>query len=68
MLLVPVSENLRLFKYSTLVLEAMSLFLFGIAWLIKGRALGDDGKIGEKLYRERNAEDSEKSAERDILK
>lgn len=61
MLLVPVSENLRLFNYSTLVLEALSLFLFGTAWLIKGRALGDEGKIGEKLYRERNVENSEKS-------
>lgn len=60
MLLVPVSENLRLFPNSTLVLEALSLFLFGTAWLIKGRALGDEGKIGEKLYREHNEEDSEK--------
>ncbi len=66
MILVPVSENLRLFKYSTLVLEALSLFLFGTAWLIKGRALGDEGKIGEKLYRERNVEDTEEAAEKDI--
>ena len=29
-------------------------FFFGAAWLIKGRALGYEGKIGEKLYRERN--------------
>lgn len=63
MLLVPVSENLRLFENSTLILEAMALFLFGTAWLIKGRALGDEGKIGEKIYREHNLEDSEKSAE-----
>ncbi len=66
MILVPVSENLRLFQNSTLILEAQALFLFGTAWLIKGRALGDEGKIGEKLYRERNAQDSEKSAETDI--
>ncbi len=61
MLLVPVSENLRLFNYSTLILESLALFLFGIAWLIKGRALGDEGKIGEKLYRERNLEGTEES-------
>ena len=66
MLLVPVSENLRLFKYSTLILESIALFLFGIAWLIKGRALGDEGKIGEKLYREHNVEDTEESAEKEI--
>ncbi len=65
MLLVPVSENLRLFPYSTLVLEALALFLFGTAWLIKGRALGDEGKIGEKLYRERNTRDTEEAAETD---
>lgn len=63
MLLVPVSENLRLFRYSTLILESLALFLFGLAWLIKGRALGDEGKVGEKLYRERNVEDTEESAE-----
>lgn len=60
MLLVPISENLRLFNNSTLIFEAFALFLFGTAWLVKGRALGDDGKIGEKLYREHNVEDSEK--------
>ena len=57
--LIPVSERFRLFKYSTLILEALALFFFGIAWLIKGRALGDEGKIGEKLYRERNTEETE---------
>lgn len=51
-ILIPVSETFKLFRYSTLVLEALVLFFFGIAWLIKGRALGDAGKIGEKLYRE----------------
>lgn len=52
--LIPVSETFQLFRYSTLVLEALALFFFGTAWLIKGRALGDQGRIGEKLYRERN--------------
>ena len=56
MVLVPISEMLKWFHYSTLVLEAFALFLFGAAWLIKGRALGDEGKIGEKLYRESNPE------------
>ncbi|QED38047.1 hypothetical protein FK178_10075 [Antarcticibacterium arcticum] len=58
--MVPVSEWRDLFKYSTLVLEAYALFVFGVAWLIKGRALGDEGKIGQKLYRENNTEDTEK--------
>lgn len=53
-ILVPVSKIIDLFRYSTLVLEALALFFFGTAWLIKGRALGDEGKLGEKLYRERN--------------
>ncbi|WP_051286439.1 hypothetical protein [Salinimicrobium terrae] len=52
--LIPVSETFDLFSYSTLILEALALFFFGTAWLIKGRALGDEGKIGEKIYRERN--------------
>jgi hypothetical protein len=52
--LVPVSASLKLFEYSTLVFEALSLFAFCTAWLIKGRALGDKGKIGEVLYKERN--------------
>jgi hypothetical protein len=52
--LVPLCNALKLFDHSTLVLEALSLFAFGIAWLIKGRALGQTGKTGEKLYRERN--------------
>ena len=59
MLLIPVSEELELFEYSTLILEALILFFFGTAWLIKGRALGDEGKIGEKLYRERNVKDTD---------
>ena len=56
--LVPVSASFNIFPYSTLTLEALALFAFGIAWLIKGRALGDKGKIGEKLYREQNAENN----------
>lgn len=58
--LVPVSETLKLFRYSTLILEALALFAFGIAWLIKGRALGDSGEIGKKLYQENNPVDTEK--------
>lgn len=46
---------LGLFEYSTIVFEALSLFSFGMAWLIKGRILGDKGRIGEKVYRERNS-------------
>lgn len=56
MILVPISEEFGLFNYSTLVLESLALFFFGAAWLIKGRALGDSGKLGEKLYREHNPE------------
>ncbi|MBN2612545.1 MAG: hypothetical protein JXB00_13395 [Bacteroidales bacterium] len=52
--LIPVFAYLRLFASSTLLLEALTLFLFGISWLIKGRALGDKGKIGEKIYMEAN--------------
>jgi len=53
--LVPLCNAFKLFTHSTLVLEALSLFAFGFSWLIKGRALGQTGKTGEKLYRERNA-------------
>jgi hypothetical protein len=53
-IMIPISEILNLFPNSTLVLEALSLFAFGTAWLIKGRALGQTGKIGEMLYREHN--------------
>ncbi|MEP6803416.1 MAG: hypothetical protein ABI892_02755 [Flavobacterium sp.] len=59
-IMVPIAENFDLFNYSTLVLEALSLFAFGIAWLIKGRALGDKGVIGQKLYQENNPVDTEK--------
>ncbi|MES2573561.1 MAG: hypothetical protein V4572_01335 [Bacteroidota bacterium] len=54
---------LGLFSYSTLVFEALSLFVFGLAWLIKGRALGDQGVIGQKIYRENNPVDTEKVLE-----
>ena len=53
--LVPVCAVLKISSYSTLVLEALSLFAFGISWLVKGRALGDKGVIGQKVYREFNA-------------
>lgn len=58
--MVPIAETFSLFNYSTLVFEALSLFAFGIAWLIKGRALGDKGVIGQKLYQENNPVDTEK--------
>ena len=53
--MIPICNALKLFTYSTLVFEALSLFSFGIAWLIKGRALGETGKTGERLYREHNS-------------
>lgn len=53
-IMIPTFEILKLFPYSTLIFEALSLFAFGIAWLIKGRALGDKGVIGQKLYQENN--------------
>jgi hypothetical protein len=59
-IMVPISETLRLFPYSTLIFEALALFAFGVAWLIKGRALGDKGVIGKKLYQEDNPVDTEK--------
>ncbi|KAF2327214.1 hypothetical protein [Flavobacterium daemonense] len=64
LILVPVSGKFKLFSYSTLVFETIALFAFGIAWLIKGRALGDQGKIGQKLYQENNAVDTEKTVEK----
>jgi len=59
-IMVPVAAKLKWFTYSTLVFESLSLFAFGIAWLIKGRALGDQGKIGQKLYQENNPVNTEK--------
>lgn len=58
-ILVPVSDKFQLFSNSTLLFEALSLFVFGIAWLIKGRALGDQGKVGQKLYHENNIRNTE---------
>jgi len=52
--MIALSMKMKFFKDSTLVFEALSLFAFGTAWLIKGRILGDKGKIGEKIYKERN--------------
>ncbi|MFD1166712.1 hypothetical protein ACFQ2C_13960 [Sphingobacterium daejeonense] len=56
----------KLFAYSTLVFEALALWLFGISWLIKGRALGDEGVIGEKVYREHNPTDTQEAVEKAI--
>ncbi len=52
--MVPIFSKLQVFPYSTLLFEALSLIAFGISWLVKGRVLGDKGKIGEKIYRESN--------------
>ncbi|MFA6404189.1 MAG: DUF998 domain-containing protein [Salinivirgaceae bacterium] len=51
--LIPIFSAFKV-MYATLILEALALFAFGTSWLIKGRALGDTGKLGEKVYRERN--------------
>lgn len=52
-ILIPLFAVLK-FSYTTLIFEALALIAFGISWLIKGRALGDRGIIGEKIYREDN--------------
>jgi hypothetical protein len=54
LVLVPVFDALDLFRTSTLLLETLMLFAFGISWLIKGRFLGDRGRVGRILYREVN--------------
>ncbi|MFP5471272.1 MAG: hypothetical protein ACLGGV_06720 [Bacteroidia bacterium] len=51
-ILVPILGWLNINHYSTLILEALALFVFGFSWLIKGRGLGDSGKLGRVLYRE----------------
>jgi hypothetical protein len=51
-ILIPVFEILKLFHGSTLLMEALALFAFGTSWLIKGRFLGDRGRVGRMLYRE----------------
>jgi hypothetical protein len=53
-IMIPIFSILKVFSYSTLLFEALALLSFGISWLIKGRALGDKGKIGVKIYRESN--------------
>lgn len=50
-LLIPICSKLE-FEYSTLYLEALSLVSFGISWLVKGRFLGDKGKLGLQIYGE----------------
>jgi hypothetical protein len=50
--MVPVFSILHVFRCSTLLFETLALFAFGISWLIKGRALGDKGMIGKRIYRE----------------
>lgn len=51
-IMVPVFGKIAVFPYSTILFEALALFFFGTSWLIKGRVLGDKGRIGRKLYRE----------------
>lgn len=58
-ILIPICSYLK-YNYTTLIFEALSLFAFGTAWLIKGRALGDKGELGRKLYGEKNNENTEK--------
>jgi hypothetical protein len=53
-IMIPVFAIINIFPYSTLVFEALALSSFGISWLVKGRALGDKGKIGVRIYRELN--------------
>jgi hypothetical protein len=53
-IMIPVFAIINIFTYSTLVFEALALLSFGISWLVKGRALGDKGKIGVRIYRELN--------------
>lgn len=53
-ILIPVCDALHLFRSSTLILETLALIAFGTSWLIKGRVLGDKGKVGIVLYREIN--------------
>ena len=52
LILTPICETFNCFSYSTLIFESLMLFAFGTSWLIKGRALGDKGEIGKKIYRE----------------
>jgi hypothetical protein len=52
--MIPVFAILDVFRSATLLFEALALFSFGTSWLIKGRALGDKGKVGQRIYRESN--------------
>lgn len=55
-ILIPVTNKLFPgFHYWTILFESLSLLTFGTSWLVKGRALGDKGLIGEKLYGEHNS-------------
>jgi len=58
--MIPVCDLLNLFPRSTLVFEALALIAFGTSWLVKGRFLGDTGKIGRTLYREHNTKSTDK--------
>lgn len=60
--LVPISSKYAMFPNSTLILEALMLFAFGTSWMIKGRALGDKGEWGKKVYGEENIENTESNA------
>ena len=51
---IPIFAYYKLITNSTLLFETIALNAFGIAWLIKGRALGDKGRIGRMVYREEN--------------
>jgi hypothetical protein len=52
-LMIPTCDYFGL-SYTTLIFEGLALIAFGISWLIKGRVMGDKGKIGQSLYREQN--------------
>lgn len=42
------------FPHDILIFESLALWAFGISWLVKGRVLGDKGRIGRILYREKH--------------
>jgi hypothetical protein len=44
----------KLVPHMTLYMETLALFFFATSWLIKGRALGDTGKMGRMIYSENN--------------
>lgn len=53
-ILMPIFSWLKINHYSTLILEAFALLVFGTSWLIKGRGLGEKGWLGLNVYREKN--------------